>query len=141
MLDVVNMGNQSTLVRKIEPTDTEIHLTSGGGRRFKVDPQDHFYLTVRSGSRHEFVRVLSVEGDRLKIDRGQGGTDPQRFNAGACVIEEWCPPQLEEFIEQHSSGLDHTGVEAGTYCMTCDTCIDVDSTGRITDIDKAKGCD
>lgn len=141
MLDVTNMGNQSTLVHGVRPDDNTIHLESGDGRRFKVDKQDHFYLTLRSGSKHEFVRVEDVSGDRLQIDRGQGGTTPQRFNAGACVIEEWCPPQLKEFIRQFSQGLDSTGVEAGTYCLSCATCIDVDSTGRITGIDKTQGCD
>lgn len=141
MLNAKNMGNSSQLMKPASSGDRTLYLVSGGGRRFQVPQDDHFFVTIREGSKHEFVRVESVDNDKLTVSRAQGGTTAQSFNGGACVIEEWCPPQLKEFIEMHSQGLDNTGVQAGTYCLQCATCIDVDSSGRITAVDEPKGCD
>lgn len=140
MLNVTNMGNVSNLLRSISPTDKLLYLSPGEGSRFSVPSGDHFYVTLRTEGRREFVRVNAVTGDTLSVERGQSST-AQSFPAGACVIEEWCPPQMGEFIALKSAGLGPSGVEPGTYCLNCNTCIDVDATGRITHVNNPGGCE
>lgn len=140
MLNVSNMGNSGTLIRAITPTDTLIYLAPSQGARFQVPTGDHFFVTLREAGKHEVVQVSAVNGDSLVVARAQAGTVAQSFRGGTCVEEAWDAAQLAEFIQMQASGLGPTGVTPGTYCLNCNTCIDVNAEGRITAVNNPGGC-
>lgn len=140
MLNTNNWGNSGLLGAATGAADTEITLAYNAGNRFVVPAGDHYYLTLREGDRREVVRVIASSGRALTVVRAQDGTVAQSFSAGACVAVEWNPQQLREFFEGIATGCESNGVSPGTYCLSCNTCIDVNACGQITRINGAGGC-
>lgn len=140
MLDVSKWGNSSTLARSITAQDKLISVALGSGHKFKVPEKNYFYATMRAHGVVEHVKVVASSGDTLTVLRGQDNTVAQPFPAGTCIEIEWNPAQLCEYVAQCSTGLGPTGVVPGTYCMTCDTCFEVNAEGRITSVNGSKAC-
>ena len=62
------------------------------------------------------------------------------FPAESCVTVEWNPAQLAAFIRQQVNNNGPTGVNAGVHCLSCSTCIEVTSDGRIVAINQSEPC-
>lgn len=136
MLNTINYGASGTLAASISESDTEIRVSSPS--RFSVPSGDHYYLTLKENGRREVVRVFGSSGDRLQVERGRDNTTAQSFTQKACLAVEWNPAQLREF---NQAGSPAAGVvAAGTYCLDCTTCIDINSAGQITAVNGAGGC-
>lgn len=138
MLNMKNYGNSARLSAPVEPGDTEFKIVPADTAKLSIPSGDYYYLTVREGVRREVVRVDATTGFTLTVVRGRDGTTAQRFTTNACLSVEWNPQQLLDFIGVINNPV--TGVGPGTYCLGCNTCIDVDSAGRITAINGAEGC-
>lgn len=140
MLSVQNWGNKSTLAQGIVAASDKLVLPNGAARLFRLSNQTHYYLTLRNSGRREVVRVVGAFGNELMVERGQDGTLPQVFPPGTCIEVEWNPQQLREFIFLVQSTTEPTGVNPGTYCMDCTTCLTVNAAGQIVNINGAEGC-
>lgn len=141
MLDPNNVGNSTNLPRALSATAATIPVPAGMGARFSVAAGNHYYLTLRDGTYLERVKVTGRVGDVLSVERGQDGTAARAWNQGDCVKVEWNPAMLCEFV---TTCLNQTptpsGVDAGTYCLSRCTCLDVGADGRITKIENGTGC-
>lgn len=141
MLSTKPFGMMSELAKAVSATDTVIQLSMGDGHNFKVGPNDHFYVTLRNGSIREYVKVTSVNGDKLTVQRGADSTTPTSFPKGSCVKVEWNPSQLCEFVQGCTNGDSTTSsIEPQTICWTCDTCITIDDKGHITSVNGGSKC-
>lgn len=140
MLNVTNWGVEGELFAPLNKLDTELQVSPHGALRFHVPARSWYYLTIKQGPRREVVRVVGATGRTLTIERGQDGTVRQDFDVGACLIVEWNPQQLREFIEQIGAGSEPTGVQPGTYCLDCTTCVEVNAAGQLVSINGAGGC-
>lgn len=139
-IDVSKWSSHSKLSKAIDMNDTEIKVRYSDGLKFKVADDGYFYATIRSFGQYEHVKVLRVTGDTLHCVRGQDGTKAQSWNVDSCIEVEWNPAQLCEFTKQCVHGTAPTTVDAGTYCLDCDTCIEIGGDGRITAVNGAKQC-
>jgi len=139
MLDASKIGRLTKTIEKIAPGDSVLRLQNGVSQYFAPASGAHYYATLVDGHRREIVQVTGGSGTELYISRGQDDTDPLHFPAGTCVIVEWNPAQLCEFMKQCVDGSGPV-ISPGTFCLDCTTCITVDAGGRITDIDGAEGC-
>ena len=140
MLNVKPFGNISELSKPISSSDKVITLPMGDGVRFKVPSSDHFYITVRNGSSREFMKVTSVIGDKLHIERGVDDTTALSFPKGSCVKVEWNPSQLCEFVKGCVNVESKKGIEPQTICWSCDTCIEIDEGGHIVNVNGSNKC-
>lgn len=136
MLNMKNYGNTVRLTQNIVAADVLLRITDAA--KMQVPSGDHYYLTLREGTRKEVVRVNLTEGPILHVSRALDGTSGQSFSTAACLTVEWNPLQLSEFVAG-GSGTPNL-IAPGTYCLGCSTCIDVDSSGRITAINNAEDC-
>lgn len=59
--------------------------------------ENHTYLTINDGTGAEIVKAYAF-GNEVKIERGQDGTQPKTFPAGACVKWEATKSGIEETI-------------------------------------------
>lgn len=139
MLNVSNYGNSGKLGRTLEPEDTVLVLNGFNNAAFAVPAGDYYYLTLREAGRREVVRVTSAAGASLSVERAQDGTTAQRFTSAACLKVEWNPAQLREFLANAGSGT-ADNITPGVYCLTCNTCITVNSAGNITAINGSENC-
>lgn len=140
MLNVTNWGNEAKLYAPLAKTDHELQVSPHDALRFQVPAGSWYYLTLRQGPRREVVRVVGSVGRILTIERAQDGTARQDFEAGACLSVEWNVQQLREFIDQVGGGAEPTGVQPGTYCLDCTTCIEVNAAGQLVSVNGAGGC-
>lgn len=140
MLNVKPFGNISELSKPISSSDKVITLQMGDGVRFKVPSSDHFYITVRNGSSREFMKVTSVIGDKLHVERGVDDTTALSFPKGSCVKVEWNPSQLCEFVKGCVNVESKKGIEPQTICWSCDTCIEIDEGGHIVNVNGSNKC-
>lgn len=140
MLSVESVwGLHTTLARNITKTDTQIQVPMNTGHLFKGADAGHFYMTVRNGTVREVVKVVGRMGDTFTVERGMDNTTPQTFPRGSCLDVEWVPTQLCEFVNNCIKG-DRDKIKAGTVCISCDTCLEVDAGGHIVAINGAKEC-
>lgn len=140
MLDPNNVGNSTSLPRALSATATTIPVPAGMGARFAVATGNHYYLTLR-GTYVERVKVTGRVGDVLSVVRGQDGTAARPWNQGDCMKVEWNPAMLCEFVTTClNQAPSPSGVNAGSYCLSRCTCIDVGTDGRITKIENGTGC-
>ena len=140
-LDTTHFGQNSTLAADILPSDTVINLPYGDGAKYQpLAAGKYFYLTIRSGTRREVVKVTSIVGDTLYVTRGQDGTTPQAFPVDACVNFEWNPKQLCEFTQRCTGQIPTPIIDPGTYCFDCNTCITINGYGQITAINGEIKC-
>lgn len=140
MLNIKNWGLSSVLAASITATDNKIKLPVSSGAAFKVPSSDHFYITVKDGSKREFMKVTSVAGDVLFVDRGVDGSTATSFGKGSCVKVEWNPSQLCEFVQGCVNGEPKKTIEPQTVCFSCDTCFEVDEGGHIISVNGGGGC-
>lgn len=139
MINVDNWGRQSQLAKDISKTDTLIKLPLNDGSKFKIPDSDHFYLTLYNGSIREVVKVVSVAGDVLTVDRGQDNTTAVFFPKKSCVVFEWNPAQLCEFLHTCMDG-NKKHINPQTLCFSECTCIRVDEGGHIVEVNGGVGC-
>ena len=142
MLDVTNYGNTGKLGGAITSTQTVLPLVAGSGALFGLATGTHYWLTIRNGSAIERVKVTARVGETLIVaGRGMDGTTAAAWNAGACLSIEWNPTQLCEFTQQCMAGTPlPSAVTPGTFCLDKCTCITIDASGRITNINKGASC-
>lgn len=138
MLNMKNYGNSGHLAQAASLSEVLLRVSPADAPKFSVPPGDHYYLTIREGSRREVVKVTRTEGTVLHAARAQDGTTGQSFSTRACIQVEWNPKQLTEYIGVVDPPSNN--IAPGTYCLGCSTCIDVDSSGRITAINNAEDC-
>ncbi len=139
-LSTTQWGRTSVLSSAATADDTTLSIAPADAAGLAVAPGTHYYLTLRSGSRREVVRVVGSVATELLVERGQDGTTPQSWPILTCVVVEWNPLQLREFIESIGAGTEPTGVAPGTYCVDCTTCLTINAAGQITAVDGAGGC-
>lgn len=139
-INVSKWSSHSKLSKALSTEATEIYVRFGEGLRFRVPETDYFYATIRSHGKYEHVKVLAVKGDVLYVVRGQDNTQAQTWAVESCIEVEWNPAQLCEFSRQCVLGTAPTTVDAGVYCLDCNTCITIGEDGRITAVDGEKKC-
>ena len=140
MINVSKWSTRTKLVAPINEKADRLFVGANEARRFLLPSSDYCYLTIRSAGKFEHVKLMAVDNDTLHIVRGQDGTEPQSWGAGSCVEVEWNPAQLCEFTKQCVNGTSATSVAAGTYCLDCNTCIEIGHDGRITAVNGEKKC-
>lgn len=139
----INLKNWSSRGSLSIPLDSEtqsLKLKFSEGALFALPEADYCYATLRSHGKFEHVRVLDSSSDTLTVVRGVDNTSPQFWPAGTCVSVEWNPLQLCEYSAACVLGTTPTTVDAGVYCLDCDTCITIGDDGRIVAIDGSKSC-
>lgn len=142
MLNPTPLGTSSKLASAITASQTTLRVSAGHGQALDPGAGNHYYLTIRSGTSVERVKVIGRSGDVLTLEgRGTDGTVARAWPAGACLTVEWNPAQLCEFVQNCVAGAaEPTGVEPQTVCMSSCTCIDVGADGRITRISGGASC-
>lgn len=76
----------STLANAIDSLTTTIEVASGHGSRFPtIGSSQAFVVTVQHNEVFEIMRCTARTGDVLTVVRGQEGTAPAAFPAGAAV--------------------------------------------------------
>ena len=140
MLNVSKWSASSKLTNPIGTTDTQLKVNAGDGFKFVVPPDDYYYATLRANGVFEHVRVVAVDSDTLVVQRGQDNTVAQSFPANTCIVVEWNPAQLCEYVKQCALNETPTGVIPGTYCMSCDTCFEIGADGRIKAVNGSTQC-
>lgn len=139
-INVSKWSSHSKLAKQIDATTQEVAVRFGEGLRFKLPEDDYCYATIRSHGKFEHVKILSVKGDVLHVVRGQDNTQAQTWARESCIEIEWNPAQLCEYSRQCVLGTSPTSVEAGTYCLDCNTCIEIGKDGRIVAVNGEKSC-
>jgi hypothetical protein len=142
MLNANNIGNRGKTASAVTAAQTTITLQSGQGALFAPGTGNHYWLTLRSDTAVERVRVTARTGDVLTVQaRGMDGTTAYAWNAGTCVSVEWSPTQLCEFTTQCVAGAPVPVLtNPGNFCFDPCTCFTVDGAGRITSITKGTSC-
>lgn len=139
-INVSKWSSHSKLSKPVSADTTELSVRFGDGLRFRLPEQDYCYATIRSHGKYEHVKILSVKGDVLHVVRGQDNTQAQMWPQESCIEVEWNPAQVCEFTKQCVLGTSPTAVDAGVYCLDCNTCITIGDDGRIVAIDGEKSC-
>lgn len=136
------IGTTAQLAAPMTNSQLTLRVPSGVGALLDPGAGNHYYLTIRSSSAVERVKVIARSGGLLTLEgRGADNTTPQAWPQGACLSVEWNPAQLCEFVQNcMEGGAAPTGVEAQTVCMASCACIDVGADGRITKITGGQSC-
>lgn len=138
MLKIDFWGKCTKLAKAILPTDTKIQLPIGDGAKFKMEGDDHFYLTLKNGGVREVVKVIARDGDTLTVERGQEGLPEQGFGTGSCACVEWTPSTICEYVQSCMSGC--TKVTPQTVVVQCGTAIEINECGNIVSINGSEKC-
>lgn len=139
-INVSKWSSHSKLSKPVSADATELPVRFGDGLRFRLPEQDYCYATIRSHGKYEHVKILSVKGDVLHVVRGQDNTQAQAWAQESCIEVEWNPAQVCEFTKSCVLGTTPTSVDAGVYCLDCNTCITIGEDGRIVAVDGEKSC-
>ena len=139
MLNVNSWGRSSKLASAITKEQTIFKLENGDGVKFRISDSDHFYLTLYNGNVREVVKVVNVDRDTLTVERGQDETVSMSFPKGSCVIFEWNPVQLCEFIHQ-CANENTTKIKPQTVCSADCFCLDLDEGGHVIRVNRSAGC-
>lgn len=103
MAIVVPNFARTTLRAPITPSSTVLQLAAGGGAYFAIGTGNYVYLTVEDGNSVEimiFTNTGVIVNDEITVTRGQDGTTPKSFPAGACVKVAWNVGQLQALVNQ-----------------------------------------
>jgi microcystin-dependent protein len=93
---------------------TSLVVNSGQGSLFPAPGAgDWFFVTVTDGTNTEIVRCNARVGDTLTVVRGQEGTLPTAFAAGAKVAERITAAALNGYLQQGDVGIGAGQVAAG----------------------------
>lgn len=137
MIDVSKYGLSTKTASDVKAGDKFIPLPTGLIGAFTPVAGTQYYLTLwGNGTKREVVRVTGVSGNKIAVDRAIDQTSPQDWPAGTCISFDWNPTQLCE-MWQSCNGDPNDVMAPGTYCIECTSCITIDASGRITDIDGA----
>lgn len=140
MFNVSKWGTHGKLAQVLMPDETRIRLLDGQAARFFLTHDDWFYATIRDKTNFEHVKVIDVRDGVLIVERGQDNTEARQWGVGACIAVEWNPAQICEHIRHCVMGFETVNLKPGTYCLTCQPCIDVNKYGQITAIRQGEGC-
>lgn len=102
MLVVPNFA-RTTLRASVAPSNTQLALAFGGGSYFEIGAGNYMYITVEDGQSVEIMRYVCngpVVNDMINVVRGEDGTTPKAFPAGACVKVAWNVAQMMELMNQ-----------------------------------------
>jgi hypothetical protein len=94
---------RTTLRAAITPSSQQLQLASGGGAYFAIGTGNYVYLTVEDGNSVEIMKYTNtgiIVNDTLTVERGQDGTTPKSFPAGACVKVAWNVAQINALVTQ-----------------------------------------
>lgn len=138
MLNVSFWGKCTKLAKAITPTDTLIQLPVGDGAKFKLNGDEHFYLTIKSGGVREVVKVVARNGDTLTVERGQDGLTAQGFGKDSCACVDWTPTMICEYVQSCVQGC--TNITPQTFVVQCGTAIEVNACGNIVSINGSEKC-
>ena len=145
---VLTIRSGDTVVIHTLLTNSPAGLEKAGVAPAQIEPAlravyDGVPASARGPGGHILTGPIAIAGaepgDMLEVRRGEDHTLIQEFPAGACFVVEWNPAQLCEFVQSCVNG-ESPVMSPGTYCLECNTCIDVDAYGRITKIDGVEKC-
>jgi hypothetical protein len=94
---------RTTLRASVSPSQTQLALAIGGGSYFNIGTGNYMYITVEDGQSVEIMRydcTGPVVNDIINVVRGEDGTTPKSFPAGACVKVAWNVAQLQDLMNQ-----------------------------------------
>jgi hypothetical protein len=102
---MLNFSNfvRTTLRTPVTPTDTMLLLEAGSAALFSLSAGDYCYVTVSDSATVEIMKYTSIGpviNDTIPVMRGQDGTTPKAFPAGACVQVAWNKAQVSDFVVQ-----------------------------------------
>jgi len=142
MLNAQSLGTSARLAAPMTAGQLTMRLAAGAGQAIDPGAGNHVWVTLREGVRFERVKVVGRVGDLLTLEaRGADNSTAQAWPTGACVIVEWNPAQLCEFVQNCMDGAaEPTGVEPQTICTASCACFDVGADGRITRISGGQSC-
>lgn len=89
-------GYTAVLSEKLNRKDGLLPIAEVQGLAETLDA-DHTYLVINDGTGAEIVKA-SAFGNQVKIERGQDGTQPKTFPAGACVKWEATKQGITETV-------------------------------------------
>lgn len=138
MLNTTVWGKCTKLASAITAKDTQITLPVGEGSKFRINTDEHFYLTLRNGGVMEVVKVVARKGDILTVERAQDNTTAQTFGKDSCACVEWNPQQLCEFVKNCAGGC--TNITPQTFVVGCGTSLTVNECGNIVKINGSEKC-
>lgn len=133
-----NWGAATKLTSSVGVADTVLNITASTGSKFTVAAGTYYYATLKYNSVREFVKVMAQTADTLTVIRAQDNTVAQSFPTGACIVVEWNPAQLCEYVAGCVNGTNTDGI-TGVNCIDCGTCLTL-SNGKITAINGAQSC-
>lgn len=139
MLNVDSWGRTSKLAESIGTKQTIFKVSAGEGHKFALPDSDHFYLTIYNGNTREVVKVVNVDRDTLTVERGQDNTTPLSFPKDACLVVEWNPQQLCEFVKQCAAS-DTTKIKPQTVCSADCFCLELDEGGHVINVNRSQSC-
>lgn len=138
MLNANFWGKCTKLAKAITPKDTQIQLPVGDGSKFRLNDDDHFYLTLKNGGVREVVKVVARVGDTLTVERGQDGFSAQSFGKDSCACVDWTPTMLCEFMQQCVGGC--TKIKPQTFVIKCGTAVEINECGNIVSVNGSEKC-
>lgn len=99
-------GIKGILLAPITDFGTTIYLDSDTMAllRKRVPAGDHTYLLIRQAFDYEIVRTSVIDNAFVTILRGQDGTTPQAFPAGAVIEFVLSETAIEEIITEKALG-------------------------------------
>lgn len=139
MLDAAKWGLSGKLLDAMPATADHLQVAVRDAARYVPAAGTGYYLTLRTGGHVEVVYVTSVVGSKVYVRRGEDDTEVRAWPAGTCVAFEWNPAQLKDFLADQVQG-DTPTITPGTYCLNCNTCLTLDASGRITEVNGGSSC-
>ena len=100
---VFNNIAYATLKEAATASDTVLYLTDGSGYAFRAawSSGKIFYLTLTDKLKNiEIVKVTSVSGDALTVERGQDGTVARAWPRGSLISQRLVAANLDGFIQK-----------------------------------------
>lgn len=88
----------AVLTAGINSSATSLSVQTGQGAGFALETGQHIRATLTQGSTIEIINVTARSGDTLTIQRGQEGTTPAAFTAGASISIRWTAETINEIV-------------------------------------------
>ncbi len=86
------------LTAGINASATSLTVQTDQGAGFALESGQHIRATLAQGSTIEIIDVTARSGDTLTIQRGQEGTTPAAFTAGASVSIRWTADTIDAIV-------------------------------------------
>jgi hypothetical protein len=142
MLNANAIGSATKVGADVSASALVIPVQVGTGHKLDPGVGNHLWITMRRGNAVERMKVIARNGDLLTVEgRGADGTSAQALVAGDCLLVEWNPAMLCEFVKNCTNGApEPSGVTPGVYCMDKCTCFTVGAGGLITAVSVGAAC-